>query len=121
MVQKWRAGVCVLSAAWVAATCLNRAPIQAAQSTQSVSVAPAAQRAVFKQYCLTCHSEALKKAGTVPIALDSDTLWDIAASAPTWEKVVLKMRAGVMPPAKASSIASRRRGRTRVVPNRSTA
>ena len=41
----------------------------------------------------------MKKAGTVPVALDADGLWDIAANAPTWEKVVLKMRAGVMPPA----------------------
>ena len=41
----------------------------------------------------------MKKAGTVPVAFDADGLWDIAANAPTWEKVVLKMRAGVMPPA----------------------
>jgi uncharacterized protein DUF1592/uncharacterized protein DUF1588/uncharacterized protein DUF1587/uncharacterized protein DUF1585/uncharacterized protein DUF1595 len=48
---------------------------------------------------VTCHNQRLKQAGTVPIALDGDDLWDVAAHAPTWEKVVLKMRAGVMPPA----------------------
>ena len=99
MVRHWRAGVCVLGAVWLAAVCLGRTPLQAAQTGLSGPAAVATQRAVFKQYCLTCHNETLKKAGTVPIALDAEGLWDIAANAPTWEKVVLKMRAGVMPPA----------------------
>ncbi len=108
MVQKWRAGVCVLGAAWLAGLGLSRAPIQAAQSAATSEVrlkadtttaAAPSQRAVFKQYCLSCHNETMKKAGAVPVALDADGLWDIAANAPTWEKVVLKMRAGVMPPA----------------------
>ena len=98
MVRHWRAGVCVVGAAWLAAVGLSRAPVQAAQSGSSPAPATT-QRAVFKQYCVTCHNEKLKKAGTVPIALDAEGLWDIAANAPTWEKVVLKMRAGVMPPA----------------------
>ena len=59
-------------------------------------------RALFDRYCVTCHNEKLKKVGTVPIALDADGLWDVPANAATWEKVVLKMRAGVMPPAGSS-------------------
>jgi mono/diheme cytochrome c family protein len=94
--------------AWLAGLGLSRAPIQAAQSAATSEVRPKAdtttasapsQRAVFKQYCLSCHTETMKKAGAVPVALDADGLWDIAANAATWEKVVLKMRAGVMPPA----------------------
>ena len=98
MVRNWRAGVCLFGAAWLAAVCLNQAPVQAAQSAIVPDVA-AAQRAVFKQYCISCHNEKVKKAGTVPIALDAEALWDVAGHAATWEKVVLKMRAGVMPPA----------------------
>src|SRR5687768_14723005 len=79
---------------------LSRAPIEAAQSGPAAATPPVAtQRAVFTQYCVGCHNEKLKKAGTVPVALDADTLWNIGGNAATWEKVVLKMRAGVMPPA----------------------
>ncbi len=111
MVQKWRAGVCLLGAIWLGSLWLSRAPVQAAQSaaesavrlkpqtTPATPAAVATQRAVFTQYCVSCHNETLKKAGTVPIALEGDALWDVAGNAATWEKVVLKMRAGVMPPA----------------------
>ena len=107
MVQKWRTAVCVLGAVWLAATGLSRAPVQAVRSGSSLPAsAPAAQRAIFTQYCATCHNERMKKGGTVPIALDDPALWDVAAHAPTWEKVVLKMRAGVMPPAGAPRLDS---------------
>ena len=98
MVRKWRVGVCVLGAAWLAAVGLSRAPVQA-QSTPLTPATINTQRAVFSQYCLTCHNQRMKQAGTVPLAFDGDALWDIGANAATWEKVVLKMRAGVMPPA----------------------
>jgi mono/diheme cytochrome c family protein len=103
--------VCLLGVAWLGSLWLNRAPVQAAQSaaasevrlkaeaTTAAPAAVAAQRAVFTQYCVSCHNERLRKAGTVPIALEGDALWDVAGNAATWEKVVLKMRAGVMPPA----------------------
>jgi hypothetical protein len=51
------------------------------------------------RYCLTCHTQRLKERGTVPIALDSLDLARVGADAATWEKVVVKMRAGLMPPA----------------------
>ena len=66
---------------------------------ETTTAAAASQRAVFKQYCAHLSQRAMKKAGAVPVAFDADGLWDIAANAPTWEKVVLKMRAGLMPPA----------------------
>ena len=97
MVLRWRVGGCVLGAAWLAGLGLSRTPIEAAQTPPSALAT--SQRAVFKQYCLSCHNETMKKAGTVPVAFEGDELWDVAANAPTWEKVVLKMRAGVMPPA----------------------
>jgi hypothetical protein len=59
----------------------------------------AANRATFERYCLTCHTTRQKERGTVPIALDTLDFSRIPADAAVWEKVVLKMRAGVMPPA----------------------
>jgi hypothetical protein len=50
---------------------------------------------------LTCHTQKLKDQGTVPIALDLLDVTNPGANAEVWEKVVLKMRAGVMPPAAA--------------------
>ena len=52
-------------------------------------------RAVVATYCTSCHNERLKTAG---LALDRITD-DIAGSAEIWEKVVRKVRGGLMPPA----------------------
>jgi hypothetical protein len=51
---------------------------------------------LLDQYCITCHSERLKTGG---LALDAMPLDRIGADAETWEKVVRKVRAGLMPPA----------------------
>ena len=99
MVLNWRASVCALAAVWLAALNVTHLPAQAVQSARLTPATINGQRAVFSQYCLTCHNQRMKQAGSVPIALDDDTLWDVAANTATWEKVVLKMRAGVMPPA----------------------
>jgi Protein of unknown function (DUF1592)/Protein of unknown function (DUF1588)/Protein of unknown function (DUF1587)/Protein of unknown function (DUF1585)/Protein of unknown function (DUF1595)/Planctomycete cytochrome C len=54
------------------------------------------QKALMDQYCVTCHNERLKTGGLALDALKPDR---IAADAETWEKVVRKVRAGLMPPA----------------------
>ena len=54
------------------------------------------QKALMDQYCVTCHNERLKTGG---LALDSLKPDRIAADAETWEKIVRKVRAGLMPPA----------------------
>ena len=95
----WKSGVCALTVFWLGAVSFDRVAIQAAQSGSLTPATINTQRAVFSQYCLTCHNQRMKQAGTVPVAFEGDALWDIAANAATWEKVVLKMRAGVMPPA----------------------
>jgi len=103
------AGACVLAALGLGAVAVYRAPVEAAVPQQTAPVSPRsrsgqeppAPRAVFDQYCITCHNQRSKDRGAVPIALDAPGLWDIRANAATWEKVVLKMRAGVMPPASA--------------------
>ena len=52
-------------------------------------------RATLDQYCVTCHNQRLKTAG---LTLDTLSLDDVADQADTWEKVVKKLRARVMPP-----------------------
>ncbi|MBI4475343.1 MAG: DUF1592 domain-containing protein [Acidobacteria bacterium] len=68
--------------------------------TPAVSSGPAADstRAFLNQYCATCHN-ANMKAGQ----LDLRTLdpVDVGPHADTWEKVVRKLRTGMMPPANA--------------------
>ena len=56
-------------------------------------------RAFLQTYCITCHSQQMKSRGTVPVAFDTLDASAVANDAKTWEQVVRKMRAGVMPPA----------------------
>jgi hypothetical protein len=71
-------------------------PRAAKQAQQPATVSPtAAQRAMLDQYCVTCHNQQLKTAG---LLLDTADLNDIPGGAATWEKVVLKLRSGMMPP-----------------------
>jgi len=47
-------------------------------------------------YCVTCHNDRLKTGG---LALDRPELADVPAHADVWEKVIRKVRSGMMPPA----------------------
>src|SRR5262244_3755392 len=80
-----------------------------AAGLQTQSAAPsadsvAAQKAIVTQYCLTCHSDKAKAAGmdsARKIDFDTLDLDHVAKDAATWERVVRKLRAGMMPPANA--------------------
>jgi mono/diheme cytochrome c family protein len=65
-------------------------------STPATAVAPSAQAAVLKTYCVTCHNDRVK---TGELTLEHADLTDVPKSAELWEKVVRKVRAGMMPPA----------------------
>jgi cytochrome c551/c552 len=54
-----------------------------------------AQRAVLDRYCVTCHNDKLKTAG---LSLQSLDIAAVGEHAEVWEKVIRKLRAGVMPP-----------------------
>ncbi len=53
------------------------------------------EQALLEQYCVTCHNQKMKTAG---LMLDKLDLSHPAPDAETWEKVVRKLRAGMMPP-----------------------
>jgi len=52
-------------------------------------------KATLDRYCVTCHSDRLKTAG---LTLESIDTTNIPAAPDVWEKVVRKVRVGMMPP-----------------------
>jgi len=72
-------------------------PVSTASTQASAaSLAPAAaQRALLDRYCVTCHSDKQKIANLSLQTLDINAVSD---HADVWEKVIRKLRAGMMPP-----------------------
>src|SRR5262245_57090396 len=68
-----------------------RADLQPTQKVPSTS----AESALLEKYCVSCHSEARKAGG---LALDRAAIDNIRTNPVVWEKVVLRMRTGLMPP-----------------------
>ena len=62
---------------------------------QPLSVA-APQRALLARYCVTCHNQRLRTGG---LALDMLDVSRVGEAPEIWERVVLKLRGGMMPPA----------------------
>ena len=50
---------------------------------------------VPNQYCIGCHNQKAKVGG---LTLDSIDYTDLAKNAETWEKVIRKIKTGMMPP-----------------------
>jgi len=88
-------GLIAVFAAWCAITAVAVRPAVSAQATTAAAVRPSPHAAVLTTYCLTCHNERAKVGGLV---LDTADLADIPAKADVWEKVIRKVRAGMMPP-----------------------
>src|SRR5688572_190498 len=59
-----------------------------------VTVAPSPHQALLKQYCITCHNSRTQTGG---LALDTVSLDRVEADAEIWEKVIRKVRAGLVP------------------------
>ena len=80
---RWAAGAALagMSALW--------APAQPAASLAN------SYRALLNQYCVTCHNQRARTAG---LLLDSADLNRIPEHAELWEKVILKLQLGMMPP-----------------------
>jgi mono/diheme cytochrome c family protein len=84
-----------LASAFTASIGASGAP-QASQSSAPRPVADASsQRQLLNRYCVTCHNARAKVGGLV---LENMDLADVGAHGEVWEKVVRKLRAGMMPP-----------------------
>lgn len=74
---------------------------QQPQSAAPSADAVAAQKAIVAQYCSTCHSDKAKSAGmdsARKINFDTLDVGHVEKNAETWELIVRKLRAGMMPP-----------------------
>ena len=90
----WRAprtAVLAVGLALTAQLCLPGVTSAQAAGPQSAS----SHRAVLDRYCVTCHNERLETAG---LSLDAIDVASVSDEAEVWEKVVRKLRTGVMPP-----------------------
>ena len=89
--------LCALAALMWMAAAWTEPQAAGPQTSVAPSAAPASPnyQAVLKQYCVTCHNDKLR---TGNLALDTLDLSNIPANAETWEKVIRKVRVGMMPP-----------------------
>ena len=71
-------------------------PAVAVPAGRAETATGAAEQALLDRYCVTCHNDNLRTAG---LALDAVDVTRVGDHAETWEKVVGKLRAGMMPPA----------------------
>src|SRR5688572_6184674 len=71
----------------------------AGQAPAGAATAPRVnEQAMLTEYCVTCHNQRAKTAG---LALDTMDLERVGDDTLHWEKVVRKIRTGMMPPANA--------------------
>src|SRR5678815_5894297 len=70
-------------------------PAATASKVAVTGSSSAVQRALLDQYCVTCHNDKTKKANLTLENLDLNNAGDHPE---LWEKVVRKLRAGLMPP-----------------------
>ena len=87
----------VVTALGVAAAPALSSDMHAAPSSAhpSASFSTANGRQVLDRYCVSCHND---RAKTAALALDRVDLTHVPAEAEVWEKVVRKLRSGMMPP-----------------------
>ena len=71
--------------------------VVSSQSSSSPGASPSAlgSRQVLDRYCVTCHNARLETAG---LALDQIDVANVSDGGEVWEKVVRKLRTGMMPP-----------------------
>jgi len=74
-------------------TAPQQRPAQVSTATKAATAAT--ERALLDQYCVTCHNDRTKRAN---LSLEKLDLTTAADHPELWEKVIRKLRAGVMPP-----------------------
>ena len=86
----------VVAALWMSTAGVDT--FQAARQGAQIEPRPTARtadRVLLDQYCVTCHNARLKTGG---LALDTADPTDVGRNIELWEKVIRKVRAGMMPP-----------------------
>ncbi len=84
---------------WAVALAVLAPMTVSAQGSAAVPYDADSARALLQRYCLACHTEAREARGLVPVAFDGLDAGDVGADADVWERIVRKLRLGMMPPA----------------------
>ena len=95
---RWTALAPLAAATWLLAMATGTSPAAAPRQApiQQAAQAPSTpEAALLATYCLGCHNE---RARVGNLALDTANIADVGPHAETWEKVVRKVRTGMMPP-----------------------
>ena len=79
--------------------------LRGAASTRSAGVLLRGEAAFLNQYCIACHNQRAKIGG---LALDTLDIARVGPASETWEKVVKKIRTGMMPPSGAHASRAQR-------------
>jgi mono/diheme cytochrome c family protein len=95
MMKVFSVAVAVWTAAYAVSLFGQAKPAAPSQSTPVLNSAADSQ-ALVKRYCVTCHNDRAKAGGLTLTTADMSAL---PQHAELWEKVVKKLRAGLMPPA----------------------
>jgi len=99
---------CVVILPLISLICVESAGAQGQQArpanppVATVAATATTERALLNQYCVVCHNEKAKKAGQpsgLAITLDNLDVAHVEQNPEEWERVVHKVRAGMMPPA----------------------
>src|SRR5580704_2706278 len=97
-----RKGLFLCLAVWLAVSAISRHPLAARDETPAAVRAPREaaaaiqpERALLDRYCVTCHNQRARTAG---LTLDTQDITNPPTSAAVWEKVIRKVRGGLMPP-----------------------
>ena len=77
------------------------------QSVAPAPAPPASHRATINRYCVSCHNDKAKTGG---LSLETADLANVGAAPDVWEKVVRKVRVGMMPPQGAPAPDAQTRG-----------
>jgi hypothetical protein len=76
-------------------TMVGAAGMLAGQTRALPPASPTQARALLDQYCVSCHNQKVRTAG---LELDTADVNQLTERADIWEKVIRKVRGGIMPP-----------------------
>jgi len=100
MITRLLAVSCMATVPFLLSVTAQTAPQQPpAPGTATAAISP--QRALLNQYCVGCHSQRARASGQEAarkITLDDLDITHVSDHAEAWERVVRKLRAGMMPP-----------------------
>jgi cytochrome c5 len=95
LLEAWSWGTSVPRLQAAGPPAISRGPASSMRGAARTAASNPPDRALVDQYCVTCHNERLK---TANLLLDKVDLANVSGNQEVLEKIVRKLRAGLMPP-----------------------